>query len=407
MASLYSYTFAGGASVAFLGIPRVTNPVYVDLKILTYASDCSASFWELLKNVKNCYTWTALFNYTSPSLWLLRFFHFDASNSNILAASLGLLAIISVLAFIFTFTSAVSASLLLGSLFLLSFPFQLATERGNYDLFILILCLLIPLFALNFFSSSTPYYWLYGMIACLLSFAVTALKIYPITGIIPWSLTLLLRKSAFNRGWAPLLLIFAATVGIACQFDEIAQVLANTPKPDGELSFGLLASYSSKFGRTGAFIITMFKLLIIYFTCKFLASNDPRDLFLPRSLETRDIMTIQYSVFFSVMMCSIYFLSRSWDYRLIFGIGICPFFVNKFLECTGRVKNILLSMLSLCAFVVYEQYVPGRVGSILHLASDAVAQPVLIGFLLIFLLFCCNYRLNIASAELINTKSSA
>ena len=83
------------------------------------------------------------FNYTSPSLDALRALGIDASNTELLGAIIGLFGR-PLRTFIFSLVKSRTSKLLLAA-FMLSFPFQLAVERGNYDLLVFGMCLILPL----------------------------------------------------------------------------------------------------------------------------------------------------------------------------------------------------------------------------------------------------------------------
>jgi hypothetical protein len=75
-------------------------------------------------------------------------------------------------------------------------------------------------------------------------------------------------------------------------------------------------------------------------------------------------------------------LGRSWDYRLIICLGVVPYFANVFDNVSPALKSEKLLICLGTSVVLFEPYVGGRIGFV----SDVIIQPVLIGFLLAFLL---------------------
>ncbi|MBC6417862.1 MAG: hypothetical protein GDA44_03240 [Prochloron sp. SP5CPC1] len=258
----YSIEFNGHP---FYGLPTM-QPSFADLRQLTHSSGCSASIDELLQNTSNCDPFSRIFNYTPFSLALLRLFNVDSTSTSIIGLTMGIIAI---LASIFVFfrepSSGFNLKILCSTLFIGSFPFQLALERGNYDLFILILLILFSLFVSKSRRLSGVLATMTISLAAISSFLLSALKIFPAVGITIWYFVQK-PKNRIKREY--LWTVCPAIVGVAIQLSYIPSILANTPKSTGGISFGLLALYQGITirGITLWYVIILIKLLVIFTT---------------------------------------------------------------------------------------------------------------------------------------------
>ena len=377
--SLFSYSFAAGSLPAFFRIPRM-SPVFADLRQLTHSSGCDSSFADLLANTANCDPWNRPFNYTFSSLRIFRLLGIDASSSEFAGAAIGIFGLFSALLFIFVLLRGRVLKLLISTLFLLSFPFQLAVERGNYDLAVFGLCLLVPLiiFMPNVFHCQT----IKGITASALSFAVVVLKVFPFVGLAPWSLGLSMYWPERRNRWIPVLIFVLCCLGLLIQSKDLAQIMANTPKPDGGWSFGFLASYQNRLGGMIAIYFTVLKSAILIISFCMFRLDRFNGLFAVEGFDARLEASRQAALFFSWMIVVTWLVSRSFDYRMIILLGVVPFFINIFFGSSTslRLPKVLIC-LSTC-FLFYEQYAATGVFSV---PSDVMVQPLLIGFLLSFL----------------------
>lgn len=376
--SLFSYSFAGGSLPSFFRIPRM-SPVFADLRQLSHSSGCEASFADLVANAANCDPWKRPFNYTFPSLEAFRILGIDASNTELLGVVLGLFGLATALLFIFALVKGRIAKLLLSTAFMLSFPFQLAVERGNHDLLVFGMCLLVPLSM--FFSWPKNLVWANVIISSFLSFSATALKIFPALGLVPWGLGIAVRPMKKGLRLAALLLFFSSCIGIFIQLGDLTQIMANTPKPDGGTSFGLLASYQSRLGSTLGIIVTIMKLVILGFTANLMLRRRFDMLFATADANPGLEASRQAAIIFSFMTLLAWLISRSWDYRLIISLGFAPYFLNVFASRPSSLSRAKLGLAASIVFLWFEQYIGGRLG----IASDVLIQPVLMGFLVAFL----------------------
>ena len=368
--SLVSYGLAGDSLPAFAGLPQM-SPGFADLRQLTHAAGCGAAFAELLANTVNCDLWSRPFNYTEPSLHLVRVLGINTTNTPLIGLLLGVAAVALSVVFILQSVNGRARAYWLAAMFLGSFPFQLALERGNHDLLVLVGCLLIPALFLSRSAWMTP----------VLAFAVTALKLFPLVGLVPWSLLQLRRP---RSRWLAAAILLGTGVGLAIQISDLPAIMANTPKSDGGNGFGLLASYAGVLGTGAAGALTLLKLALMSLSAAFCERRlDQRGLAPTQDESLSSSLSQQAALLMGTMVVIVYVISRSWDYRLIFGLGVLPSWLNS----RPHDSQAGLPWLGMgLVFVGYEQYLRGSLGSAAHLLADVVIQPLLIGVLVAWLL---------------------
>lgn len=388
--SLYSYSFPSLGLPAFLRIPRII-PGYADLRQLTYTSGCNETFSELLSGAVICDPWDRPFNYPWLSLKVLRLLGVNADSTEFLGGLLGLFSIAITLIFIFSILKSPPIGLWLSSIVLLSFPFQLALERGNYELIVFCGSLMVP------FVLFSPWFSGFlaarGIVAALLSFLVTVLKIHPVAGLAPWALGLAITWPEKKARWIPILIFILSSLGILIQIGDIPLMLSNTPNSDGWLGFGLFASYQSRRGNSFGLVITIVKASIIFISARYLMSRSLKPIYDFKPYSKIKEYSRQSSLLFSIMFLAIWIIGKSWDYRLIFLFGIVPFFLNTYSSLNQHQKIIVKLVGCGTIFVLFEGYAAGGltdhgalIGRGLGFLSNVAVQPVLIGFLAAFLL---------------------
>ena len=375
--SLFCYGFEMNGQ-PFYATPKM-DLGFADLRQLTYSSGCSASIDELISDVDNCDPYKRLFNYTPVSLLLLRLLKVDYTSTNLIGFLMGLVAILTTIIIFFNFTNlGLNIKLFASSLFIGSSPFQLALERGNYDLLIMILFVLFALLV-----NSTKY--LSGMLrfiticlAALSSFFLSALKVFPVLGITLWYF-FFQKNNKLPLG--SLWIIFPAVFGVVIQSKYISSILSNTPMPSSGVGFGVLSLYQ---GTRYFSVIIVVKIAIalatIYLCSKLDIINQKAEF---NKLQNQDIFCLSLLIFMSV-----YIVSNSFDYRLIFLIFAVPSIFNFYTceELNTTFKVVLAFLIFSIFFVAYEQYAFGRVGILLDLLSDGIVQPTLF-ITLTFLIF--------------------
>ena len=384
--SLFCYAFEFNGH-AFYGIPKV-QPVFADLRTLTHSSGCSASIDELLKNLIDCDPFSSSFNYTPLSLTLLRILNVDSTSTGVIGLTMGIIAIFtSIFVFFRSISSGLNLKIIFSTLFIGSFPFQLALERGNYDLFIFVLLILFSLFVSSSRHLSGVLAKITITLAAISSFLMSALKVFPAVGITIWYFA---QKNDNRIKFGFLWTVLPAILGIVIQFDYIKSILANTPKPNGDYSFGLLALHQGSKFFYGVLLIKLLVIFtIVYIGLKYLRKNQPIKLFIQ---EKQEIFNLSFFI-----VAPVYFLSRSFDNRLIFLVFMLPLILNLHSELQQNRTSKLLSLRQILGasiiFVAYEQYVPGTLGKLLSLFSDAVVQPIL--FAVLVCIVFQNHRFNV------------
>ncbi|NEO85156.1 MAG: hypothetical protein F6J87_13040 [Spirulina sp. SIO3F2] len=297
---------------------------------------------------------------------MLRTFRINAESTSLLGVLQGILAILGVsLAFSQLSNLRLNTKILLLTICIGSFPFQLALERGNYDLWVLIL--LLPLGLLV----DIPTHSLLKKIGiATLSFLLAALKIFPLIGIGFWY-TWQQKTCLMKHGY--LWIVCPAVLGVVLQAPYLGAIFGNTPKPTGELSFGLRAVYQGSSMFTIALALKTLTLLACFVLLTKLLTK--YQFFYPIQSQQNSIFSLALW-----MIIPVYLLSLSFDYRLLFLLFAFPFVVNiTSLKENSKTDQLLFSCfirLSI-VFVAYEQYLPGALGAIAHLLSDAIVQPAL------------------------------
>jgi len=184
------------------------------------------------------------FDYPPMSIWLGRFLHVRASHVPLIAISSGLVLILCIVLGLKSCLGASWQWRLLSSGVLMGYPMQQVLERGNLDILILLFSLLLAyLLSLRFQAS------LAGLVnagaACLISFLLVSLKLYPIFG-----LAALLVQRTFGRssGFARtrifvldrFAVLFGSVLGLMATFPFL-KGMNKVAKAGGLKSHGLLA----------------------------------------------------------------------------------------------------------------------------------------------------------------------
>ena len=390
--SLFSYLLPESYFPDFMGIPRML-PDFADIRQLTYTSECKYEYVDLINNIANCDPWGRNFNYPKPILDIFRFLKINSSQSILIGAILGGSFVITSSFYVFNRISDINNKYLLCILFLLSYPTQLILERGNYDQIIFLFLIFVPYLSIKKFSNLYLDLLRVFLLFVLTFFSIN-LKLFPFLGIVPWFCFLIYFKKSNNL--VSYLIIFSSSFAFFSQFKYLEQILLNTPKPSGTLGFGLTASYLSQLGFSGSLFLTFFKIIIISISIFVFYKKRLIEELFEKNTSFLEIKKINFytAIFFSFLIVPIYFLSSSWDYRLIFAFGIYPFFFNELKIKEINNNKFILSIIFPGIFILYEQYfnnfqnlltVKGDV--LIHIFSDVFVMPYLIGFLIYFLIY--------------------
>ena len=316
-------------------------PYFVDLEILLCGIDAIREGLDPYQAL--CFEGEAYFNY--PYLWgVLSIFPFlSASNHIYIGFGLMLLFFVAIYFFIgkINFKSA-----LIYSAILISPAVMLGVERGNSDLMIFLLLMIIPLIA---YKSK--------IVTSLLILLGSMLKIFPIGVII---CLFNFRKNDLKKTIVlafGVLITFLVYVFII--FDNIVMVSEKTPRPFKEASYGLgglpsfLKNYFKINDDNSIYIFLGFTLFCIFsFTFLFRYLNNKTNQ--PTICESRTGIAYLIGSGIFLITCLI---GYNWEYRLIFLIFTIPQIlswsaVNRYFKLLLLIPFILLIWCSLIIPIV-------------------------------------------------------
>ena len=379
--SLFTYSIDFNYPFAFTGIEGLDIP-YGDLVQMTYTAGCETPLEALADGSQTCDPSGRPFNLMFPALFLFKALGINSGNHASTGAFIGIATIISLAYFCTAAKQEVSRAgrLALFSIALACFPMQLALERGNTDLVVFTLICWFCL-AFNNFQNASP---IRSLSACLaLSTFSILFKLWSGPGLI-----LVLAKELFariTRGntkafWSLVTLTALTSIVFLGSYWTSGHVFRHTEAWEGHVSFGINATYySPQFAEPGLFkqAFRTWKLAVAsiaaFFTWRSLQAKSTRLQPNTASL-THTSLTVGYFIYVCV-----YFLSNSWDYRLI-----CIFFCLPYFFSSGCIagRAIRVWAIAAMAFTLYELYIPvSFLGGAPESLSDLIAQPVLIGLL--------------------------
>jgi hypothetical protein len=183
--SLILYSIGGDAAThAFPLIAGIkAQPLHTDLRWLTTISECDLSQGPWINERGIICAQAApggLIGYPPMSVQVARWLAVRVSHTALLGLSLGLATIVVLTSFSLRVIQPPIQRHLIAALVLLSFPVQLALERGNIDMVVL---LLIASLAATLAVPGVRLWPLQGSLAWLL----VAIKAYPLAGLMAWS----------------------------------------------------------------------------------------------------------------------------------------------------------------------------------------------------------------------------
>ena len=380
--SLFVYYFGVGIKFSFFTILKMDS-TFGDLRSITFSSGCGKQINSLRSVLDNCDPYNRPFNYPRLILDIFRRLNIDGYDTELIGLILGLGLIIGITLFSFKYVKDLNFKYICSSIFLFSMPVHLVIERGNYDSLILNLFLLIPLLINPLFNQKI-FYYIFGI---SISFLIIKLKIFPFSGLFLWtSYFLFINKSKKYRVLILSIIVYFTAFLLTIFFNNLSFILNNTPSPKGYSSFGLLTLYQNETSLFISSVYLIIKLFLIIFLC-FKTFNSLKSKF----LELKESELIQYSYFilFAGQTLSLYFFFNSWDYRLIFSLGMIPFLVNFWHTFPKKISFLNLNILIyMVIFIFYQQYLPFafNLHKISSYLSDIILQPIIVGFLLGFLL---------------------
>ena len=379
--SLFAYSTDFNYPFAFTGIGRLDIP-YGDLVQLTYTAGCETPLSALADGSQTCDPSGRPFNLMFPALFLFKALGINSGNHASTGAFIGIVTIISLAYFCIATKQEVSLAgrLALFSTALACFPMQLALERGNTDLVVFTLICWFCLAFHNFQKSSS----IRSLATCLaLSTFSILFKLWSGPGLI-----LIFAKELFTRNTSKKNKVFWRIVTITALISIVflgsywtsGHVFRHTEAWEGHVSFGINATYySPQFAEPGLFkqAFRTWKLALVsitaFFTWRSLEVKSPR-----LQLNKPSITHISLTVGYLIYAC-VYFLSKSWDYRLICIMFCLPYFFSS--SCTAG-RSTRVWAIAAMTFTVYELYIPVEfLAGAPESLSDLIAQPILIGLL--------------------------
>jgi hypothetical protein len=266
--SLIVYGLGGAYSDMGFIHPMRMRPPFADLRYLTANAECGVNLEDYYKGlVVGCDPSgrTYRFDYPPMSIWLGRVLHVRGSQTPWIAITTGLSLIMVIIALFKTFVVSAWKWRLIASATLMAFPVHQALERGNIDI-ILFLMMLLLAFLLARPMQRMPLALPATLVCCLLTFVSVSLKIYPLFGIV--GLLAFRAKQAhldhviqWSHPVTKGLIIFAGAAGILPLLTYFRTV-GNLIKEGGLGSHGLLAFGYMNSSLIDAFGFDMARVLI-------------------------------------------------------------------------------------------------------------------------------------------------
>jgi hypothetical protein len=350
LASILGYAIAGVAlayvlfSLALYALPELREwqslafgpirqqamrqPPFADLAMLTSSARCDASLDDLYSGRVICDPYRRLFTYPPLALGMFQVLGLSAGSLGWVGFLLGgAVALLLGVLFFAVIPSPLTAGVALAAAYL-SLPFQLALERGNNDLIVVLLLALLALALAGRHRLAAP-------AAATLALLAVATKLLPLFGV---AATWLLQRQGgaaqpaarTNSRWA----LIGAVAGLGLVLPWLPVILRNSPSPPGGvLSHGLLAlqvcydlMVSQKLSMLASRLLLLgcggLKLLFLLAGCLLglrtgLAGNLRAFLYSGAKPWPPLLGAITVSLF-SATWIGTYLVTRSYDYKFIF-----------------------------------------------------------------------------------------
>jgi hypothetical protein len=393
---------ADGAPHAFPLIARIkAQPLFSDLRWVTTVSECDFDLYRWgSQPPASCAEAVpgGLLGYPPLSIQVARWLSVRVGHTAFLGVSFGLATVALLTSFAFRVIASPLQRDLITALLLLSFPMQLALERGNIDM---VLLLLTATLAAALAGPGARFWPVQASLAWLL----VAIKAYPFAGLIAWSAAHGLERRRIDPASAAVVggcLLGLRTVLPWLRHSRNA-VAAKAPglSSHGFAQFGLELGLPSP---TGIFdFILLYKWGIIFVGFAFLLGRRQglhihfaRITQFSGSPYTRRFLHI-FPALSGFLWLGCYFLSTSVDYRLIFALPAiaCLLVVlaekislHGYLSPAGLLATVLtLTLLNpIPALVSAANSVTVSFAVTVDNFSEAVVLPSLAGSLLAMLL---------------------
>lgn len=321
---LCGYAMTGNLRGAWrgVGVPSMA-PAFADIRSITHSIDCFEQGRDPYVDW-GCDPWGRPYNL--PPVWLsLGQAGVDSSWTNVIGFTL----ILSVFAsFYWILGTRTLFSAIMAFFAMLSPAILLGMERGNSD-FVIFVLLVLGIYA----SARSPAAMRLPLTGVLIV-SLSVLKLYPVAAA--------LALARGRRGWmiAVSLAVFSAAAFLAAAYAHLPQIFGNTPQ-GFNLSFGsgtlflraadsLGFAYDQRlaFRVAGSVIATGLGLAI--FVLIWLGRFDQVTAALPRVELGRPADDLAIAC--AAMFCFVFLLGSSWNYRLIFVVGVLPVALRAFDE---------------------------------------------------------------------------
>ena len=397
--SILTYVFPAHLSNNTFGmIVQLRMPAFADLRWITATSGCNIDINDIYtgKSV-GCDSFGRVgIGYPPMSLWAASFLRMKGDHTPLISVTLFLSFIGVVLSQMRSSVRPGWLLILVGSLFLISFPTQLGLERMNLDVVIFLLLYLISLlFSLQALAWLVP-----------LMIFIIALKYYPFFAFFGLILKGMPAKPGISYLLPPsLILLIASCIGLALSLPWANSKSASIVAAGGLGSHGLMAmgyvnnTLIDAFGLTSARWLIKLILavkLIMFASGAFMASRLKLSDVLAKAMYTQSFQfngTRLPADFFLNLLVSTtstwlgcYIIMISFDYRMIFlfpaliliarAIQLCPSIRTGIFQRSGLIC-LLIAMLGsmLIPFIGYAFQ-----AQITRLGIDAISEFILIPF---------------------------
>ena len=389
--SIFSYSLFNSKIPSFFGIPRF-NPhlTYGDLRSPTHSSGCGLDM-SLMRTIQdNCDPWNRPANFPKFLLNIYRSFGVDSSSTDLIGALFGFIFIIGIIFFIFKYIDNKILKYWISSICILCWPSQLVIERGNFDSIVFIWCLiLLDLVSSYLIKRKNKYIFLIP----IFTFLPVSIKFFPILGILPLCF---INIFIFRKERSLFYIILLTSIfAIIFQISDLKNALLTVKDysfATGIQTFGFLSLYQDIHLKSTTIIFIFLKIFLIVGTSintywGFLKKlKSPKNNFI-----LINFANTQIGLFFMLNITLTYFAFSNYDYRMIFAIGMIPFFISIWEYIPKKIFKISKKLIPyFFIFIGFQKYLITNLDTTSSYISDILIQPYLIGFtigIISFLIF--------------------
>lgn len=223
------------------------HPPFADLRYLIANSECGVDLDAYYRGlVVGCDPAgrTYRFDYPPMSIWLGRLLHVAGRHTALIAVSIAISVVVVILLLLNSILGMGWRFRLLASALLMGYPTQAAMERGNLDLLLFLIMLLLAALLGRPAQPGKNSHWVQSAVFAL-NFFIVSLKIYPLFGVLGLiaqcrQRRLVQAKLIGDGGFTKLILIAASIAGLLATSSYLL-IVGNLIKEGGLNSHGLLA----------------------------------------------------------------------------------------------------------------------------------------------------------------------